>query len=663
MDWLKEYVDLEGLSPTEISDAFTQIGLMLDKPFDGRVFDLEHRFDRSDWLSILGCARDLSAYLGRDLKLPQTYTKEGKKPTSNQLVDIKVECSDVVNRFNTVVFRNIKVKPSPVWLKNRLEEYGIPSINNIVDITNYVMVELGQPMHAQDLAKFRKQEVVIRKARNEERLCTFLGDEVTLYPEAFVLTQYGVATVLGGIVGGRETGVDKNTTDIILDAGNYNQNIIRKVSRKLKIQNETVLRYDKFLHPNLTQYAIERATYLILELAGGEYYQNVDWNPKQSQPKEMVLRSSRLRTLAGFEIEKDMAVDILTRLGYEVVYDHNSQSIRQTKISSEKDVSEWEQKLIVPYFRTDIEVEDDIVSDILRINGYTKIPTAQIQSAPPKEITSEIYKFEETLRDALVQLGAHEHITDPLVSSILSRDKKSAGNQIVLENSQNSQKNALRLSIADTLENIVPNYIKNQIPSGVLFEVGKVYTQQGDKKDYATYKEVRVLECLVFDKEKSPKELHKQTSSILGGLFKILGMRDISITKVRPQEAQIKHNDKVLGTIRYNGFTLFTEVLLTAHRQTQRIVADILDRRSVDVSLLIPKDLSVGKVIDFVAKSNEIAKVEFLEEYVDDHLDKNLRSVLIKIFPQTNLTQEQANASINRTLTNLKTTLDARIRS
>lgn len=616
LDWLKEYVDLEGLSTQEISDAFTQIGLMLDKPFDGKVFDLEHRFDRSDWLAILGCSRDLAAYLSRGLKLPKTYSQEGKKPSANQLVDIKVECPDAVNRFNTRVFRNIKVQDSPDWLKNRLEEYGIQSINNIVDITNYVMVELGQPMHAQDLAKFRKnssggKEIVIRKARNEEKIVTFLGDEVTLYPDAFVLTQDGVATVLGGVVGGRETGVDESTTDIILDAGNYNQNIIRKVSRKLKIQNETVLRYDKFLHTNLTQYAIERATYLILELAGGEYYQNIDWNPKEYKPKEMTLRHSRILQLAGFELPEKTVVDILTRLDYKL------QSQTKETIT-----------LIVPYFRTDVEVEDDIVSDILRINGYAKIPTAQIQGAPPKEITPEIYKFEDTLRDSLIQLGAHEHITDPLVSC----DENLAGNQIILENSQNSQKNALRISIADTLKSIVPNYVKNQIPNEILFEIGKIYTQEADKKDYATYIETRVLECLVFDKEKGPKELHATTSSLLHSLLSNLGIDDYSLKKQSNLlEAIVIVDDLELGSIKYNGFTLFTENLLASTRQPQRIITDIQANNSLETSLVIPNNLPVGTIIDALKKTDEIVSVSFLDEYKGKELGNDRRSISLKI--------------------------------
>ncbi|NMB70452.1 hypothetical protein GYA27_04650, partial [candidate division WWE3 bacterium] len=312
VEWLKQYIKTDK-STEELAKSFTLLGLMLDKPVseyhDGKyqtdILDLEHRMDRSDWLSITGCARDLAAFERVDFIFPELYTREGKKPEANQLVNIKVDCPDMVNRFNTRVFRNIRVGDSPEWLKNRLQAYGIPSINNIVDITNYVMVKTGQPMHAQDLSKLKKQEIVIRKARKGEKMVTLLGETVELDDGNFVLTQNDVPTVLGGIVGGQSTGIEKTTTDIVLDAGNYNQVAIRKASRRLKIQNETVLRYDKFLHPDLTELAIHRATKLILDLAGGIYYTNIDWYPNPQTHKKYILRMERLEKLSGMHFVKD----------------------------------------------------------------------------------------------------------------------------------------------------------------------------------------------------------------------------------------------------------------------------------------------------------------------------------------------------------------------
>lgn len=615
-EWLTEYVDLTGISPKDVGEAFTALGLMLDKPYDGKVYDLEHRFDRSDWLSILGCARDLAAYLQLDLKLPTVHKSAGKTPTSDQIVKIEVECPKVINRFNTRVFRNVKVKPSPEWMQTRLEEYGIPAINNIVDITNYVMLELGQPMHAQDLSKFRKQEIIIRKARNEEKLVSFLGEELSLYSDAFVLTQDGIPTVLGGIVGGRETGIDEKTCDIILDAGNYNHTVIRQVSRRLKIQNETVLRYDKLLHPNLTEYAIARATHLILELAGGDCYENIDWNPNPQNAKNMQLRFSRILKLAGFNIPKDITTEILTRLGYII-------------LSFEEDSYQLE----IPYFRTDIEVEDDIVSDILRINGYSNIPATQIQSAPPKNITPEIYVFEDKLRDEMRALGGHEHITDPLIS----RSENSAVDIVLLENSQNSSKNALRTKITQTLKEIVPNYTKNQINSGALFELGKIYTLYGREEEYNSYNETRCLECLLFDQMRAPKEIHVETSKLLATLLKNLGILNtrFELSQSATEADIIFTNDADksinIGNIRYNGFTLLTEALMGIQKAVTRVLTEIQTPNTLETSLVVPKTLAIGTIVTAIKESSEkILNVEFIEEYAAERIGEENKSILLK---------------------------------
>ena len=176
LDWLKQYISTDK-SAKELANDFTMIGLLLDKPivdfsheeYSTKVLDLEHRMDRADWLSILGCARDLACYLKADLIMPEAIDLPSQIEVNSQ-IEIKVDCPDLVNRFTTLVIKGLNVKPSPSWLSNRLEAYGIPSINNVVDITNYVMVEMGQPMHAQDIAKLSKKEIHIRRANEAETL-------------------------------------------------------------------------------------------------------------------------------------------------------------------------------------------------------------------------------------------------------------------------------------------------------------------------------------------------------------------------------------------------------------------------------------------------------------------------------------------------------------
>lgn len=608
--WLKDYIEIRK-SPKEIADSFTALGLMLDKPIQKDVLDLEHRMDRSDWLSVIGCARDLSAMEGLKLKFPELNDKPGKQPSREQMVDIKIECPDLVNRFNTRTFRGIKVKKSPNWLKERLEAYGIPSINNIVDITNFVMVELGQPMHAQDLAKMKKQEIIIRRAYADEEITTLLGQKLKLNTNNFVLTQAGEATVLGGIVGTKLTAVDENTANIVLDAGNYNQVNIRKSSREHKIQNETVLRYDKFLHPKLCEVALERATKLIIELAGGEYYQNIDYYPNPMPLKKMKLRYSRIKQISGMEIGENRVEMTLLSLGYLVL----------NKTAEYIEVE-------VPYFRTDVEVEDDIVSDILRINNYKNIPSQVMVMAPPDEITPQIYKFEEKLKDIFVGLGLKEHLTNPLTIPN-SEDK----NQIVLENSFSSDRSALRTSLKPGLEDVAEMYKKHKIQDAGLFEIGRIYNKKQGSSHFSDYKEERQALILVADEDKSVLEKSKETKKILSGVLGQLDILDVTY-KIDGQKTKIITGGKDIGELEYNSILFYTPNLMTVSKSPSKngIITSITNLRTEDLSLLIPVSQKIGEIYNTIKNFSENIKgVEIVEEFIDEKVGKDMKSVLIRI--------------------------------
>lgn len=641
LEWLQQYIKINKKSE-EIAESFTALGLMLDKPIEEftqnkyktHILDLEHRMDRSDWLSVIGCARDLAAFEKLELRLPELHIEKGKTPEKSQIVDIQVKCPDLVNRFNTRVFRNIKVKESPDWLKNRLEAYGLPSINNVVDITNYIMVELGQPMHAQDIDKMEKPEIVIRKGRNGEQLTTLLGETVKIDDECFVLTQNDKPTVLGGIVGGNATRVDETTTNIVLDAGNYNQNSVRKTSRRLKIQNETVQRYDKYLHPKLTEIAIARATKLILELAGGDYYENIDWYPKEFPEMELNFRMSRLKKLSGQDFETEKALKILTDLGYEILK------------TSDKSLSE-EFRIKIPYFRTDVIVEDDLVSDILRINDYKNIPIALISSEPPKEITPDIYRFEEKLRDICLSLGLHEHITDPILGF---SEKKY---QIKLENSFSSEKNALRTSIYDTLFPLVETYKKHKKSEIGLFEIGKIYFHTGkgndfgDFRDFEDFEEKRCLHVIYENENLSSYEQSEKLKEILSTIMQNLGIDSYYGERAGDEveektTAHLYVGEMPVGIAMYNSFCLRTDKLLLLQKEDIRVKTKIPNYHIEDISLVFDLKKSFGTIYKEIREfSKDIVSVNVVETFTDEKLGKDKKSVLVRVTYKNTLDKEK----------------------
>lgn len=622
--WLNDYIDTT-LTPNEIASRFTALGLMLDKPIENNVLDLEHRMDRSDWLSIIGCARDLSAMQNIPLKFPKTYIKKGKTLPPKETVKIDVIGKGIVNRFNTRVFKNISVKPSPNWLRDRLEAYGIPSINNIVDITNFVMVELGQTMHAQDLAKFEKREIIIRQAKKGESITTLLGETVKLDESISVLTQNNTPITITGIVGGIHTSVTDTTTEIVLDAGNYDQNYVRRASRKLKILNESVLRNDKFIHPSLTQIALERATHLILEHAGGEYYENVDYYPTPRIPENINLRTSRIQQISGMDFDMSDIKRILTKLGYSIVEEKN-----QTLT------------LEIPIFRTDVIVEDDLVADILRISDYKTIPTTLIDQSPPPESTDPIYGFEDRLRNILVQLGGNEHITEPLTSSL-------APDAVKLENSLTSEKSTLRTSIRETLTPIVANYKKHGVNKAFIFEIGKTYHQIKKTLEFDSFREDRELCVIHQDFNSSHRDNSIALGTILSTLISELGIKDFSISGSAPTY-DIFSGKTHLGTITNNSFALNTALLLNTSSFTTPIIESFRNHRSLDISLALSSTIPFGPVYSYISSySDQIIDVKVSEDRV---LKSGNRTILLHLTLDHSASQSELISSLSEDLEN-----------
>lgn len=609
--WLKDYIDTDK-SAKELAISFTQLGLMLDKPIDDKnVLDLEHRMDRSDWLSLLGCARDLAAYENIPLRLPKGYLKAGKKLAQQSRLPIQVK-TPAVRRFTTRIFQGIKVAQSPQWLIDRLESYGLASINNIVDITNFVMVEYAQPMHAQDLAKLKGRDITIRNAKPGEHLTTLLGTELKLDQDAFVLTSGGEPTVIGGIVGGQNTGVTDSTTEIILDAGNYDSRVIRKVSRKLKIFNETVSRSDKFLDPRTIDHALGRATALILELAGGEYYDNSDYYPSPVKPQTMTLRYARLATLSGMDIPVTKVKSTLKALEYAIVEEGSGTLTVE-----------------VPYFRTDIEVEDDLISDILRINNYQNIPPQSLSSPIPLDLTTPIYRFEDKLRDLLIAQGGHEHITNSLTSDL------GKPGQIKLANALTTEQNALRTDLHAGLSRVISSYTKHKSPYHFVFEIGKVFELSQDK-----YLENRHLTALF----PTPKASADSLSTLLSSL----GITSYHISNAH----QIMLGDHLLGSLNHRTYTLLTDSLLKYDKPYTGIVADFTHESTLDLSLLADPKLSYASILAVInSLKGSWSKLECLE-FTKLSLHNNY---LLR------LTWKADNPNIHTDKTNILTALQSRL--
>lgn len=458
INWLSQYVELPAEVP-ELTRQLTAIGHMQDKPpvEVGRdvVLDLEVRQNRSDCLSMIGVAREAAAILNRPLQLKPA---EIELPTASEVAGVWIE-TEQCYRFHSLTIKGLKIEPSPEWLTQRLEAYGIKSINNVVDITNYVMVEWGEPLHAFDASKVVGQ-LRARQARAGETLTVLGNKTITLDPADIVIADDQQILALGGVIGGTAAAVTNKTTDIILEAATYNQANIRRTSLRHSLRTEASLRHEKFLHPELTVEALRRAASLLVELAGAKITAHGDSFPHPAAPVVVSLNIARMHQLNGLTIPTAEAVAILERLGIDV--------IEQTTDSL---------TVRVPYFRTDLVLEEDIYEEVLRIYGYDQVPDRLPSTPPPADITSALFVLEEELRDALVGFGWDEVITEPLTNEAVS-----VRPPVVLQNSLNADKTMLRTTLRYGLEQALAYHRKFRKPEIKLFEVGKVYFMVGDRQ-------------------------------------------------------------------------------------------------------------------------------------------------------------------------------------
>lgn len=583
LNWVKDYLTTHK-TPKEIAKAFTEIGLMLDRPIQGEILDLEHRMDRADWLSMLGVARDLAAFEKYTFREPELKTLDLPKK-SEIYIEVK---SDKVNKFRTRIIKNIKVGESPDFIKERLSAYGLPVINNIVDITNFVMVEYGTPLHAQDINKFNKKEIILKDAEEGMSIQTLDTTYTKLTEGTLILSESNLPLCIGGIVGGLRTGVTSETTEIILDCGNYNQAAVRKASRELNIRNETVLRSEKFLAPELCDLAIVRATDLILEYAGGEAFENDDYENYQPTSKKMTLTKNRLEKISGEDFYFSKSSEILDRLNYEII-------------------KEKEDKLEVktPYFRTDIEVEDDIIADILRIYGYSKIEAEPIANFPPQEITPEILKLENKITDLLVNAMFHEHITDPF----LRFDGNSQ--RINLFNSVNSDKDSLRISIKESLINAL-NYYKKQTSEKIrLFEIGNIYL-----KEEGNYIEKKCLGLLIDFRDINENSLQIRKSIDL--VLKTFSMENYNFSKSSKGVSIIYKNEEI-GFFEENYAEIYLQKILENQNFNSFVTSEYENLSKEDLTFTCHIDSDNGEVLEYIKTINPlIHKIQYLGEFISD---------------------------------------------
>ena len=371
LDWLRDYVDTE-LSADEIGDILSNLGFPIESTEqvgDDTMLDVEVTSNRGDCLSHIGIARELAAATGKELKIPAIDLSESDKEASS-MVQVKIHEPALCNRYTARVIEGVKVGPSPEWMQKRLETIGVRSINNIVDVTNYVMMETGQPTHAFEYDEIGGQTIIVRRAANGEQLISIDETQCKLSDSMLVIADEKNPVAMAGVMGGLDSEVSDATTTVLLEAAHFEPVTIRGTARKLVLQSEASFRFERHVDTENIDWASARCAQLMAETGGGTVAKGiVDAWPEQRERSTIEMRPSRMNALLGIEIPLDKVMSIFTSLGFSPEAKSDDLIVCTS-----------------PSWRHDLHREADLIEEAARCYGYDNIPVEpkiHIEVAPP----------------------------------------------------------------------------------------------------------------------------------------------------------------------------------------------------------------------------------------------------------------------------------------
>jgi phenylalanyl-tRNA synthetase beta chain len=436
------------------------------------VYDLEITPNRPDWNSVIGIAREIAALTGNALKVPSAECQVSGGKTAD-LVNVRLDAPDLCPRYTARVLRGVKICPSPDWLRSMLEKVGLRSINNVVDVTNFVMLESGQPLHAFDyhlIAKGAdgKPTIVVRRAAADELFITLDGQKHTLNAENLLIADEAKGIALAGVMGGQNTEINDQTVDVLLESAYFAPSNVRRTCKTLGLRTDSSYRFERGCDPNWgVDFASRRAAQLIFETAGGQLAEGVvDAYPQPVKPKEVSLRFSRTNELLGLEIPVERQLEHLQSLGLEVAQPPGIAPFTGVRTPNLTSFS-------VPTFRPDLKREVDLIEEIARLYGVDKIPATAPRGAHGENAFDAIYDEIAAVRRLLTGLGLNEAQGQTLISS--AECGAGSAERVMLANPLSSDMDVLRPSLLPGLIHSLRHNVSRKNYDVALFEVGRVF--------------------------------------------------------------------------------------------------------------------------------------------------------------------------------------------
>ena len=437
---------------------------MLLYPFLGlqdTIIDIAVTANRGDCLSVLGLAREIAAITGAQFHMKKPRLREIDLPIERQ-ARVRIDDPDLCPRYSARVFEDVRLAPSPVWMRWRLEAVGIRAINNIVDITNYVMIELGQPLHAFDLSSLAGGEIIVRRARDTKTICTLDDQERMLVPNDLLICDRDHGVAIAGVMGGANSEVRDTTTTVLLESAYFVPETIRNTARRLGMRSEASYRFERGIDPQGTVLALDRAAVLITQCTDGKVNKGIiDVNPCPFRPVTILLRSDRVNRFLGITLDQSEIKQTLKTLGMALKKER-----RET----------WQ--VTPPLYRSDVTQEADLIEELARLKGYNTIPTL----LPRSEVQEKIPALEETLgRRIRVNLSAqglaemlNMSFTSPRLNTLFPGIFAQA-TPIALLNPLSQEDAEMRMSLLSNLIRALQLNIRQGETQITTFEFGKVF--------------------------------------------------------------------------------------------------------------------------------------------------------------------------------------------
>ncbi|MGE8206363.1 phenylalanine--tRNA ligase subunit beta [Heyndrickxia sp. NPDC080065] len=669
----KEYSEGIFVFPNDVevgSDALALLNL------DDKILELGLTPNRSDCLSMLGVAYEVAAILGVDVKLPGINVKEVSEKAS-EYISIKVEVKEENPLYVAKIIKNVKIGPSPLWMQTRLMSAGIRPHNNVVDITNYILLEYGQPLHAFDYNKLGSKEIVVRLAHEGEKIITLDDAERTLKAEHLVITNGKEPVALAGVMGGANSEVSDSTTTVLLESAYFNGQTVRNASKDHGLRSEASARFEKGVDPNRIHEAAERAAQLMAEYADGEVLEGiVEENTLTIEPAIVEISLKKINGVLGMNISVNEVAEMFKRLQFDVTIENESFIVT------------------VPTRRGDITIEEDLIEEVARLYGYDNLPTTLPTGASIPGELNDAQRKRRAVKRFLEGAGLYQAVTYSLTSNEKSTKYAIEKREpIRLAMPMSEERSHLRLSIIPELLDVVSYNLARKNDSVFLYEIGSVFLKTTDHKQPEEYEHLAgaitgLWHSQLWQGEKKSVDFYV-AKGILEGIFDKLGVsKSISyqaakIEGMHPgRTAEIILNGNVIGFVgqvhpqvqkdmdlkETYVFELKTKSIFESDVQPLKY-SSIPRFPSItrDIALVVDSKVEAGKLKEIIeeAGGNLLKEVTIFDLYEGEHMEPGKKSIAysLKYFdPERTLTDEEVVKAHDKVLKAVKEQAGAELR-